>query len=122
MGQDYQQSGHIKHSPRLSNRLSHTCSKNLSSGRKHNFNKTRLNKTFTKRDYSPHPANNYKLLQPLFSSAKERGSFHLVIDLSPLNKIIANKQLQKENLMSLKHMFIYKGNYVVKLDLKDAYI
>ena len=95
VGEDHQRSDHIEHSPRLSNRISHesmaeTCPKNLSSGRQRNSNETGNNKPFTKRGHSPHPANHYRLLQPSFPSAKERGF------LSPGNRSQSSKQIYCE--------------------------
>jgi hypothetical protein len=57
----------------------------------------------------------------LFLVPKKGGSFRPVIDLSHLNKFITNEHFQMENLMCLKHL-LNPNDYVVKLDLKDAYL
>ena len=57
----------------------------------------------------------------LFLVPKKGGSFRPVIDLSHLNKFIANEHFQMENLMCIKHL-LNVNEYMVKLDLKDAYL
>ena len=94
---------------------------NLSSGRKRNSNETGNNKPFTKRDHSPMQPTTTGFYSRLFLVPKKGGSFRPVIDLSPLNKFIANEHFQMENLTCLKHI-LNPSNYMVKLDLKDAYL
>ncbi len=57
----------------------------------------------------------------LFLVPKKGGSFRPVIDLSQLNKFITNEHFQMENLTCIKHL-LYPNDYMVKLDLKDAYL
>ncbi len=59
----------------------------------------------------------------LFLVPKKDGSssFRPVIDLRQLNKFITNEHFQMENLTCIKHL-LYPNDYMVKLDLKDAYL
>ena len=57
----------------------------------------------------------------LFLVPKKGDSFRPVIDLSHLNKFIANEHFQMENLTCIKHL-LNVNEYMVKLDLKDAYL
>ena len=57
----------------------------------------------------------------LFLIPKKGDSFRPVIDLSHLNKFIANAHFQMENLTCIKHL-LNVNKYMVKLDLKDAYL
>ena len=57
----------------------------------------------------------------LFLVPKKGDSFRPVIDLSHLNKFIANEHFQMENLTCIKHL-LNVNEYIVKLDLKDAYL
>ena len=57
----------------------------------------------------------------LFLVPKKGDSFRPVIDLSHLNKFIANEHFQMENLTCMKHL-LNVNKYMVKLDLKDAYL
>jgi hypothetical protein len=57
----------------------------------------------------------------LFLVPKKGGSVRPVIDLSQLNKFITNEHFQMENLTCIKHL-LCPNDYMVKLDLKDAYL
>ena len=57
----------------------------------------------------------------LFLVPKKGDSFRPVIDLSHLNKFIANEHFQMENLTYIKHL-LNVNEYMAKLDLKDAYL
>ena len=57
----------------------------------------------------------------LFLVPKKGDSFRPAIDLSHLNKFIANEHFQMENLTCIKHL-LNVNEYMVKLDLKDAYL
>ncbi len=57
----------------------------------------------------------------MFLVPKKGGSFRPVIDLSQLNKFVVNEHFQMENLLCAKQI-INPQDFMVKLDLKDAYL
>ena len=60
-------------------------------------------------------------LSRLFLVPKNGGTFRPVIDLSFLNKFVENSQFQMESIHCLKSL-LQKGDYMITLDLKDAYL
>ena len=53
--------------------------------------------------------------------AKKGGGQRPVLDLSLLNKFIPTEHFKMENLMTIKAL-INKGNYMINIDLTDAYL
>ena len=56
----------------------------------------------------------------LFMRPKPDGSLRPIIDLSPLNKLIANETFKMETPASIRQA-LQVGEYTLQLDLKDAY-
>ena len=80
-----------------------------------------IDKLVQKRAIAPVHSTSVGFYSRLFLVPKKGGSFRPVIDLSHLNKFITNEHFQMENLMCLKHL-LNPNDYMVKLDLKDAYL
>ena len=80
-----------------------------------------IDKLIKKGGHSPLDFSPTGFYSRLFLVPKKGGSFRPVIDLSQLNKFIANEHFQMENLMCIKHL-LNPNEYMVKLDLKDAYL
>ena len=57
----------------------------------------------------------------MFLVAKKGGGQRPVLDLSPLNKFIQTEHFKMENLMTIKSL-ITKGDYMINIDLTDAYL
>ena len=57
----------------------------------------------------------------LFLVPKKGGDLRPVIDLSNLNQFISNEHFQMENILCLKQL-LNPNDFMVKLDLKDAYL
>ena len=61
------------------------------------------------------------IYSPIFLVPKRDGGWHPVINLRHLNSFLRVEHFKMENLMSL-HGLLQKGNLMVKVDLKDAYL
>ena len=57
----------------------------------------------------------------IFLVAKKGGGQRPVLDLSPLNKFVQTEHFKMENLMTIKSL-INKGDYMINIDLTDAYL
>jgi hypothetical protein len=57
----------------------------------------------------------------MFIIKKASGGFRPIINLKKLNDFLVYRQFKMEGLPTLKH-FIRKGDWLVKIDLKDAYL
>ena len=57
----------------------------------------------------------------LFVIPKKTGGFRPIVNLKPLNKFIKYEHFKMENLDSARFI-LRKGDWMVKLDLKDAYL
>jgi hypothetical protein len=78
---------------------------------------TLLHKGATKRVHF----NDQAFYHRIFLVAKKGGGQRPVLDLSPLNKFIQTEHFKMENLMTIKSL-INKGDYVINIDLTDAYL
>jgi hypothetical protein len=54
-------------------------------------------------------------------SKKKSGSFRPIVNLKPLNRFIRYEHFKMENWDSARYL-LGKGDWMVKLDLKDAYL
>ena len=63
---------------------------------------------------------NGQFVSRLFLVPKKTGDLRLVINLRPLNKFIIRKHFKMENLQNVTQL-VRKGDYMVTIDLKDAY-
>jgi hypothetical protein len=52
---------------------------------------------------------------------KKTGGHRPIVNLKPLNKFIVNEHFKMENLETVRFL-VRKGDWFVKLDLKDAYL
>ena len=68
------------------------------------------------RECQPHPN---QFVSTLFSVGKKDGGNRPVINLKNLNKLIPYQHLKREGLHSLRYI-LQKGDYMCKLDMKDA--
>ena len=57
----------------------------------------------------------------LFVVLKKEGGHRPVINLKPLNGLIPYERFKMESIHMLKDL-LRKGDYMVKIDLKDAYL
>ena len=57
----------------------------------------------------------------LFLVLKKGGDLRPVIDLSALNQFVINEHFQMENILCLKQI-LNQNDFLIKLDLKDAYL
>ncbi|KAI9565203.1 reverse transcriptase [Daphnia sinensis] len=57
----------------------------------------------------------------LFVIPKKSGGFRPIINLKPLNKFVRYEHFKMEGLETVKNL-VRKGDWLVKLDLKDAYL
>ncbi|KZS01755.1 Uncharacterized protein APZ42_001485, partial [Daphnia magna] len=57
----------------------------------------------------------------LFVIPKKSGGFRPIVNLKPLNQFIQYEHFKMENLDSARFL-LRKGDWMVKLDLKDAYL
>ena len=64
---------------------------------------------------------NRKFISSLFIISKKSGGFRPVINLKALNKFINHNHFKMEGLPLLKHL-ILSGDWLAKIDLKDAYL
>ncbi len=60
-------------------------------------------------------------LSSLFVIPKKSGGFRPIVNLKPLNKFIQYEHFKMEGLETVKSL-VRKGDWLVKLDLKDAYL
>ena len=58
-------------------------------------------------------------MNSIFLSGKKNGSFRLVIDLKKINNFIPYNYFKTEDLLNVKELLVI-GDWIVKLDLKDA--
>ena len=63
---------------------------------------------------------NGQFVSRLFLVPKKTGDLRPVINLRPLNKFIIRKHFKMENLQNVTQL-VRKGDYMVTIDLKDAY-
>ena len=63
---------------------------------------------------------NGQFVSRLFLVPKKTGDLRPVINLRPLNKFIIHKHFKMENLQNVTQL-VHKGDYMVTIDLKDAY-
>ena len=63
---------------------------------------------------------NGQFVSRLFLVPKKTGDLRPVINLRPLNKFIIHKHFKMENLQNVTQL-VRKGDYMVTIDLKDAY-
>ena len=116
----------LEYSSRLSPAISHTTftnsqTRDVSFKRKYSGIKRRNIKTSVKRGHSPCQFYQRSFLQRLFLVLKKGGDLRPVIDLSALNQLIINEHFQMENISCLKQI-LNQNDFMVKLDLKDAYL
>ena len=57
----------------------------------------------------------------IFAVPKKDGGWRPVLDLSNLNQYVMNIHFKMESLINLKDL-ISQGDYLIKIDLKDAYL
>jgi hypothetical protein len=57
----------------------------------------------------------------LFVIPKKMGGFRPILNLKPLNEFIRYEHFKMENLQSVRFL-LREGDWMVKLDLKDAYL
>ena len=57
----------------------------------------------------------------LFVIPKKSGGFRPIINLKPFNRFIRYEHFKMENLESVRFL-LRKGDWMAKLDLKDAYL
>ena len=62
-----------------------------------------------------------EFLSSLFVVPKKGGSFRPIINLKDLNRFIAYTRFKRENLSAVRHL-LRKDDWLVKLDLQDAYL
>ena len=62
-----------------------------------------------------------QFVSQMFIIKKQSGGFRPIINLKSLNQFVVYRHFKMENLASLRHL-IMKGDWMVKLDLKDAYL
>ena len=58
---------------------------------------------------------------PLFLVPKSDGSWRLVINLKALNKFVITRHFKMESVRAVKGI-MQEGDWMIKLDLKDAYL
>ena len=66
-------------------------------------------------------ASRIRFVSQMFIIKKQSGGFRPIINLKSLNQFVVYRHFKMENLASLRHL-IMKGDWMVKLDLKDAYL
>ena len=62
-----------------------------------------------------------EFVSPMFIIPKATGGFRPIINLKRLNQFLILRHFKMENINSLRHLIV-KGDWMVKLDLKDAYL
>ena len=67
---------------------------------------------------NPHPN---QFISQIFLVPKKDGSQRPVVNLKPLNQLMAKFKFKMENARSLKDL-VRRGNWMVSIDLKDAYL
>ena len=67
------------------------------------------------------PPNREGFTSPLFLVPKSDGSWRPVINLKALNKYVVTRHFKMESVRTVKGL-MQKGDWLVKLDLKDAYL
>jgi hypothetical protein len=66
-------------------------------------------------------ASTIRFVCQMFTIKKQSGGFRPIINLKSLNQFVVYRHFKMENLASLRHLIV-KGDWMVKLDLKDAYL
>jgi hypothetical protein len=64
-------------------------------------------------------ASRIRFVSQMFIIKKQSGGFRPIINLKSLNQFIVYRHFKMENLASLRHLIV-KGDWMVKLDLKDC--
>ena len=62
----------------------------------------------------------YEFISNIFLVPKKTGDLHPVINLKPLNQFVQRIHFKMENIQMVMN-FVSPGDYMVSLDLKDAY-
>jgi hypothetical protein len=66
-------------------------------------------------------ASTIRFVCQMFIIKKQSGGFRPIINLKSLNQFVVYRHFKMENLASLRHLIV-KGDWMVKLDLKYAYL
>ena len=125
LGKDNIRSKYFRHCFRLQNCFSNSSvSVNISSfDNSKSLSNRQGNKVFVKQNcnssstvYSKHA-----FYHRMFLVEKKNGGYRPVLDLSPLNTFIETTHFKMENLATLKSL-INPGDYMINIDLTDAYL